>query len=68
MKPLAFIIFTVASGPNEGLQLEFIERQPCSVEVIEDTLAELDAAGLPAFAQCFYGNGPLTSPRPVARP
>lgn len=68
IKPLAFIIFTVTSGPSEGFQLEFLERQTCSKSVIEETLAYLEGHGMPAMAQCYYGNGPMTSPRPVARP
>lgn len=68
MKPLAFIIFTITSGPHEGVQLEFAERQKCTAYVIEVTLNNLAANGFPAMAQCSYGNGPLTSPRPTARP
>ena len=68
MNPLAFIVFTVTSGPSEGMTFEFIERQPCTIFVIEETLAFLAANGMPAMAQCSYGDGPVTSPRPEARP
>lgn len=68
MKPLAYIVFTVMSGPDAGLQREFVERQPCTAEILEETLNQLDDAGWPSMAQCYYGNGPQTSPRPVARP
>ena len=68
MNPLAFIIFTVTSGPSEGMTFEFIDRQPCTAFVIEETLDYLAGNGLPAFAQCEYGNGPITTPRPIARP
>jgi hypothetical protein len=68
MTPLAFIIFTVTSGPSEGMQFEFNERQSCTAYVLEETLDYLAANGLPSMAQCSYGNGPLTSPRPIARP
>lgn len=67
MKPLAFIVFTITSGPSEGFQLEFLDRQPCNRHVIEATLEYLDQHGMPAMAQCIYGNGPMTSPRPMAR-
>lgn len=68
VKPLALIIFTVTSGPHEGVQLEFVDPMPCSEEVLTSTFDYLSSHDMPAMAQCYYGNGPLTTMRPVARP
>ena len=65
MTPLAIIIFTVLSGPDEGRMYFVVEK--CSPAVIEDRLLALDYVDQPAMAQCFYGRGPMTSPRPMAR-
>ena len=65
MKPLAIIIFTVTSGAGEGKQYGLVDH--CSISVLETNLAFLDLIDEPAIAQCYYGNGPLTSPRPTAR-
>lgn len=66
MKSLAFIVFPVTSGPAEGLRITVFE--PCTVAVLEAGLGAFEDADLPAMAQCYYGNGPMTSMRPVARP
>lgn len=65
MKIIAFIVFTITAGPYKDTEITF--REHCSAEILEAVFAAFDEGGIHAFAQCKYGNGPLTSMRPVAR-
>ena len=68
MESLAFVLFIITE-PHSGFSVEMEPqvRMDCRYEApLVADLSERD--GFIVDYLCSYGNGPLTSPRPVARP